>query len=200
MIAPLHIPDSGWVEGERRRDRALSRVQTHHAPLIWRAQLDLLVAMRGRPDRTGTGDDITPPGYEHIGSAGWIGAAVRQLAVRGLIVFVEWVRSTRASRHGNQIRRWRLADEASESASYARVVAQIGHHRGHSQDRGKGPRNDLRMDTRRKTSQAPQEKDHHGIRGGHRRGEGAGRQIQRRPQAQAQVAWRECTKRGPNGA
>ena len=115
--------------GEHRRDRALALVGSRHAERIAEAQLAMLEAMRGRLDRTGTSDDCTPAETRHSGNAPWLGAAVRSLAERKLIECIGMVRSTRPSRKGNLVRRWRLRDDASADAMMATLRGALDAHR-----------------------------------------------------------------------
>jgi len=99
--------------GEQRRDETLPRVRDRRPLNIWRAQVAMLEAMQKRADRTGTSDDMTPKGQQYKGNAPWLGAAVRQLAERGLIVRVGTVRSQRPSRKANEIKQWKLSSDVA---------------------------------------------------------------------------------------
>lgn len=104
---------------EALRDAALHTVRDRRPLAVWRVQLAMLDAMLGRDDGTGCADDITPAGQTYTGNAPHIGAAVRGLAERGLIVSAGFVRSTRPSRKANFVRQWRLANRASTEAAAA---------------------------------------------------------------------------------
>lgn len=103
--------------GELMRDAALGRVHCRRLPAVWSVQLAMLDAMLGRDDGTGCADDVTPAGQTYTGNAPHVGAAVRGLAERGLIVSAGFVRSTRPSRKANHVRRWRIADRAAAEAA-----------------------------------------------------------------------------------
>lgn len=122
------MANTGILEGQRRRDAALSVVSANRSAEIWQAQLAMLTAMRERETRTGTADDVTPSGMEYSDSAPWLGAAVRQLAQSKLIARAGTVISTRPSRKGNETKLWKLADDARADAAIAnlrRLVAAI---------------------------------------------------------------------------
>ena len=119
MKSPTH-------EGERQRDAALSVVRAHRTLEIWGAQLAMLSAMRERADRSGTADDITTPGLKHEDGAPWIGAAVRELRMAGVIVRAGNVVSTRPSRHAAEIKLWRLADDAKTDLIIGRLRQALG--------------------------------------------------------------------------
>jgi hypothetical protein len=116
------------TDGEHLRDVALARVERGHKLEIWLAQLAMLEAMRGRDDRTGSSDDCTPAGAEYQGNAPWIGAAVRWLAVRGLIVRVGSIRSARRSRKGNEIKAWQLTDDLAADAAIRELRRRLDEH------------------------------------------------------------------------
>lgn len=111
----------GRADGERRRDEALALVAARRPVPRWRAQLNLLEAMRSRPDRCGSGDDCTEVGYEYADNGSHVGAAVRELAVRGIIRRVGHVRSSRPSRKGNETKVWTLTDDAAADAAIAHL-------------------------------------------------------------------------------
>ena len=116
-------------EGERRRDAALYRARCRQPLDAWRAQLAMLTAMRGRPDRLGTSDDCTPSGERYSGNAPWLGAAVRSLAKRSLIVRVGTARSTRPTRKANEVKLWRLRDDAAADAAITTLRRVLDAHR-----------------------------------------------------------------------
>jgi len=100
----------------------MSGKERRHIWKIWAIQLKLLRIMRGRPDRCGSADDVTPPGEVHTGNAGWLGSAFRQLAERGRIEHDDFVRSTRPSRKGGVIRRWHLCDDRIADKAIAELA------------------------------------------------------------------------------
>jgi len=110
------------TDGECRRAAALSTVRSRRPLEVWSAQLAMLSAMRCRDDRTGTSDDCTPPGEQYSGNAPWLGAAVRRLAERALIVRIGTVRSARPSRKTNEVKLWRLRDDAAAIAGLRRTL------------------------------------------------------------------------------
>lgn len=108
-------PSTLRSEGERRRDAALSILQTRKDWLVRHAQCRMMQAALGRDDATFTSDnaaDDLAAKYDHGGK--WIGAAVRALAEARLTVETgRWVKTCRPFAHGRKIPVWCLVDRAA---------------------------------------------------------------------------------------
>jgi len=103
---------NGRLEGERRRDSGMASAAECRQWLIWRCQLALLDAIRGRPDRTASTDDATSDRWQKYPDGGkWRGTIPKGLARLKLIRKVDVVGSARPSRHAGYVSLWQGTDD-----------------------------------------------------------------------------------------
>ena len=109
-----NIATSGRAEGRRRRDNALSAVETHRSALIRRGEQAWLLVLlrRGRC----SADDVRAELGELTGDVRWLGVPPKRLHAAGTIQFVGYVPSERAVNHGRPIGVWELVDRAAGEA------------------------------------------------------------------------------------
>lgn len=118
----------GRFVGEARCDDGMRRAARRKEYAIRRSAYALLVAIRGKPDRTATTDDAVDDLSAKFSDGGrWRGTVPRRLAANGLIVKVAVVKSARPHRHRGYLTRWRGVDDAaidSEIAALRRWLAE----------------------------------------------------------------------------
>jgi hypothetical protein len=111
----MSILPTGRAEGEARRDAALTLLRSRRAALV----RDLTrAAVRIALDRdTLTADDVRAivPIPEGIRPA-VLGAAIRELAVAGILRRIDYRRSSRPEAHARPLAVWQLADRGAAVA------------------------------------------------------------------------------------
>lgn len=119
---PMMTPDEGRREGAARRDEGVERAAARREWEIQRATLAFLDAIRQRPDRTATTDDLSR-NCENGGR--WRGSVPKRLARQGLIKAVGAMHSARPARHKGLLTRWRAVDEKRYPAQMCRTPTLV---------------------------------------------------------------------------
>ena len=105
--------EQSQYEGESRKQVGMGLAALRKAHAIKRAQLSILQTAMGRDDRTCTSDDaVSDLAKEYADGGKWVGPAVHGLALARIIVRIGTVKSARPSRHGNEVKLWRVRDDS----------------------------------------------------------------------------------------
>jgi hypothetical protein len=108
-VSDTALSPAGRAEGERRRDTALALLAERRAALVRRAQRALLTQLLDGD--LATADDVRaavelPPGVDPR----LVGAAIRSLAVEGVILSAGRTRSARPAAHARWVDLWAASD------------------------------------------------------------------------------------------
>lgn len=105
-------PTEGRLAGEARKSAGLNLAALHKEHSMKRAQLAMLEAAMSRIDRRCSSDDMPDDlGDTYRDGGKWVGATVHGLAVAHVIERIGNVKSARPSRHGTEVKLWRVHDD-----------------------------------------------------------------------------------------
>lgn len=107
----------GRQEGETRKLAGMNVASQRKERRIKLAQLAMLDAGMGRPDRSCSSDDMpTDLAAEYADGGKWVGAAVAGTLAAKLVQRIGNRKSARPSRHSTEIKLWRIRDDSKALA------------------------------------------------------------------------------------
>lgn len=126
-------PEEGRELGKKRAERGLKRAACKHDTEIRRDILRFLDALLASCDGTGTTDDTVDDLRSKFSDGGkWRGNITQWLLKAGLIFFTGWAVSARPSRHGGNVKVWKLVDRDAAVRYRDALKAEIARDAGES--------------------------------------------------------------------